>query len=118
MKHKSFSEGFKTPHNNQPNRLELDFDRDRHALQTIMDTDKKNKIQYFLSVFGGMELIITKYGSISSFEKNVIDYLAIHRQTKKNLKNQIRDIYASSIFLNKHYEKRHKEIGLERRGKE
>lgn len=97
---------------NKPKQFELDFDRDRYALQTIMDTHKKNKLQYYLSVFGGMELIITKYGSISSFEKNVIDYLPIHRQTKKNLKNQIKDIYNSSVFLNKDYEKRRKEIGF------
>lgn len=96
----------------QSNQLELEFDRDRYALQTIMDTQKKNKLQYYLSVFGGMEFIIDKYGSVSSFEKNVIDYLAIHRQTKKNLKQQIRDIYNSSVFLNKGYEKRRKEIGF------
>jgi len=68
--------------------LELEFDRDRHALQTIMDTQKRNKLQYYLSVFGGMEFIIEKYGSIHSFETNVIEYLDVHRQTKKRLRDQ------------------------------
>lgn len=86
------------------------FEDDIVALNHFLETQKKNKLQQFLSVFGGIEYILDKYGNIQSFEINVIDMLDAHRQTKKRFKETLRDLYHQNKFIASKVKNRHKEL--------